>query len=183
MLMNRGWTLSSIGRRIGKSDSYVCERLALLDHLHHSTATKIRAGNLTASHAEILSRIRDPTKQKELADLIVKKRLSVRTLENMLKGISSPIRILVENTDPNLCVRIPTEFLAALTADGSTPRSLLMRVRGRTIVLENDIANGPRKKRSLQKTHGASSHVGSRSLLPDSEGRNEGGSEQAVGGC
>lgn len=141
-LMNRGWTLDSIGRNIGKSDSYVCDRLALVDHLHPSTATEIRAGNLSASHAEILSRIRDPTKQKEIADLIVKKRLSVRTLENMLNGTPSPIRVPVESTDRGLCVRMPKEFLAALTPDGNTPCSLLMRVRGRTIILENDIAKG-----------------------------------------
>jgi ParB/RepB/Spo0J family partition protein len=167
-LMNRGWTLGSIGQKIGKSDSYVCERLALLDHLHHSTVTKIRTGNLTASHAELLSRIQDPIKQKELADLIVKKRLSVRTLENMLNGTPSPIRVPLENTNRDLCVRIPREFLAALTPDGIIPCSLLMRLRGRTITLENGIAKGPLKKRSLHNTHGATSHVGSRSSLPDS---------------
>lgn len=140
-LVNRGWTLGSIGRKIGKSDSYVCDRLAMADHLHPSTATKIRAGKLSASHAEVLSRIRDPAKQRELADLIVKKRLSVRTLESMLKGTPSPIRVPVESTDRGLSVRMPKEFLTALTPDGNTPCSLLMRVRGRTIILENDIAD------------------------------------------
>jgi ParB/RepB/Spo0J family partition protein len=167
MLVDKGWTLSSIGRKIGKSDSYVCERLALLDRLHYNTAMKIRAGNLTASHAELLSRIRDPIKQQQIADLIVKKRLSVRTLENMLNGTPPPITVPVENTDKGFGVRIPKEFLAAVAADGNTPCSLLMRVRGRTIILQSDMANGPQKNRSLQRTHSASSHVGSQSLLPE----------------
>jgi ParB family chromosome partitioning protein len=67
-LVENGWTIDAIGRRLGKSDSYVSERLGLLERLSEKIRSDVSKGFLTPSHAEIISRIRDPAIQKEVAE-------------------------------------------------------------------------------------------------------------------
>ena len=97
MLLDKGWTINAIGHRVGKSDSYVCERLALLGRLDQRILSRIANGKLSASHAELISRIPDTLTQTDVADLVAKKRLSVRSLENMLNHAPAPTKVSVEN--------------------------------------------------------------------------------------
>jgi ParB/RepB/Spo0J family partition protein len=148
MLVTKGWTINAIGRKVGKCDSYVCERLALLDRLDHNIHSRIASGSrlLTASHAELLSRIEDKAKQNEVADLIERKRLSVRALEDMLYGVPPPSKIQVEARNGELWVRIPNEFSRA--ANVVSGQAVYMYVRGRKLILEN-LDNPVRRRKRM----------------------------------
>jgi ParB family chromosome partitioning protein len=149
MLVKKGWCINAIGKKVGKCDSYICERLALLDRLDHKICSKIAEGRqgLSPSHAELLSRISDKTKQKEIADLIEKKRLSVRALEDMMYGVPPPRKTQIEGRNGELWVRIPAEFSRA--ANVISGQSVYMYVRGRKLVLEN-LENPVRRRKRLQ---------------------------------
>jgi len=136
VLISDGWTINEIASKVGKCDSYVCERLALLDNLDSRLRARVSHGNshLTPSHAEVLSRIPDKQRQTEIAGLIETRRLSVRALENLLKGVPLPTKIQVEAESGNCCVHIPDEF--ARTLGFKHGQSLYMYVRGRKLVLE-----------------------------------------------
>ena len=143
MLVAQGWSIDSIGRRVGKSDSYVCERLALLDRLDDNLQSKIENGSLTPSHGELLARIRSRGKRTEIAELIEKKRLSVRTVEEMLRSGPLPERTRAERVCDELCIRIPNEFAEAAGISDSQP--LYMYLSGNKLILEN-VNNHLRRK-------------------------------------
>ena len=99
-LMSKGWTPHEIAQRIGKSDSYVYDRLRVLDRLHptirRQLTTHVCKTLITPSHAERLSLIEDKKLQLKLAELIRKRRLSVRQLERLTQRIQSQL--------PNGCI-------------------------------------------------------------------------------
>jgi len=137
-LLHRGWTISAIANRIGKCDSYVCERVALLDNLASDVRNRItlKKGGLSPSHGELLSRIRDPVKQKEIAELIMEKRLSVRTTEDILKGSPLPRTIQVsEHVSGEYCISVPKEF--GEVTEVLPCETLYMYVRGGKLIVEN----------------------------------------------
>ena len=86
-LVSKGWTIGEIARKIGKSDSYVCNRMRVLERLHPDLQKQMEfpRGNarLTLSHAEHLSTIRDPMRQLELARLVRERNLSLHQLERL----------------------------------------------------------------------------------------------------
>jgi len=88
-LISKNWTIREIAARVGKSDSYICNRLRVLDRLHPEIQRQIEfpRGNscLSLSHAEHLSSIDDPQHQLELARLVEERRLSMRQLEILTK--------------------------------------------------------------------------------------------------
>jgi ParB family chromosome partitioning protein len=88
-LISRGWTIGDIARRIGKSDSYVCNRMRILERLHPELRKEMEfpRGNshLTLSHVEHLSTIREPWRQLELASLVRERHLSIRQLERLTR--------------------------------------------------------------------------------------------------
>lgn len=88
-LISKGWTIGEIGRRIGKSDSYVCNRMRILERLHPNLQKQIEfpRGNsgLTLSHAEHLSTVQDPLRQLELARLVRERNLSLHQLERLTR--------------------------------------------------------------------------------------------------
>jgi ParB/RepB/Spo0J family partition protein len=151
-LVDKRWTINAIGRKLGKSDSYVSERLGLLERLSEKISRDVSKGCLTPSHAEIISRIRDPTIQNEVAELVKVKRLSVRSLENILKGAPPPVQIqLSELSKPSNTygLEIPMEFLRALGA--SKGQQLLVYVSGHKLIIEN--VRAPRgRARTMSKT-------------------------------
>lgn len=58
-LINHGWTINSIAAKIGKSDSYVSDRIGLIRRLHPIIARRIMFngnGHLKPSHCELLAR-------------------------------------------------------------------------------------------------------------------------------
>ena len=94
-LISKGWTIGEIARRIGKSDSYVCNRMRILERLHPELRKQVEfpRGNshLTLSHAEHLSTIREPSRQLELARLIRSQNLSMRELERLTRETGKKI--------------------------------------------------------------------------------------------
>lgn len=134
MLLTRGWRINAIGERVGKCDSYVCERLAFLERLDRKILTRVADGKLTASHAELISRIPDYARQNEVADLVAKKRLSVRTLENILNRTPPPTKVCVQTFSNEFYIRIPREYLniIGLHQEGQ----LFLYMRGKKIILE-----------------------------------------------
>ena len=100
-LISKGWTIGEIAKRIGKSDSYVCNRMRILKRLHPELRRYVEfpRGNsyLTLSHAEHLSTIREPSRQLELARLIRKQSLSMRELERLTRKTANKVA-------PNKCL-------------------------------------------------------------------------------
>ena len=134
MLVKKGWTINAIGCKVGKSDSYVCERLGMIERLSSEARSEVSRGFLTASHAEVLSRIRDKSMQKEIAKLVKKKRLSVRSLEEIVSGFPRPTKVPLAFMLNEYYLRIPSEFLRAMGVEGT--QQLLMYLRGRKLILE-----------------------------------------------
>lgn len=147
MLVEKGWTINAIGCRIGKSDSYVCERLAILGRLDRGVRSRVSdgRGHLTPSHAELISRIKDPSTQKEVATLVERKRLSVRALEALLNDVPPPKKIEVEEYSGECVVRLPKEFTKAVGI--SAGWQMYLYVRGRKLILENIESKAARKPR------------------------------------
>jgi len=91
LLISRGWTMVEIAKKIGKSCSYVSDRLRVLDKLHPRVRRKLSfprgKTHLTISHAEHLSLIDDPQQQLKLAETIEEERTSVRNLERMVRKL------------------------------------------------------------------------------------------------
>ena len=136
MLLGKGWTINAIAKKVGKSDSYICERLAILDRLDDSLRLKIsKGGHLTPSHGELLSRIPDPARQREVAGLIERKRLSVRSVEDMLNAAPPPAKVLVEDISGNCYLRIPEEFVESLSLRRG--QHVYLYERGKKLILEN----------------------------------------------
>lgn len=149
-LVNHGWTINAIARRIGKCDSYVSERLALLHRLDHSLLSKVSGASryLTPSHAELLSRIKDPRKQRSLAEFVERKRLSVRGLEDILNGAPPPTKTRIQMFADHCGVNIPSEYLDAM---GLSPgKYCMLYMRGNKLILEN-MMDRRRIKKSKQR--------------------------------
>jgi ParB family chromosome partitioning protein len=53
-----GYSLTEIGRRLGKSRPYVSQRVKLL-RLHPKLREAVRSGKLTPDHAHALMRLKD----------------------------------------------------------------------------------------------------------------------------
>lgn len=136
MLLGKGWTINAIAGKVGKCDSYISERLAMLDNLDFRLRAQISSGNglLTPSHAELLSRISDKNRQIQIAGLIETKRLSVRVLEDLLNGVPLPMKVQVEERSGDCWVHIPNDFTKALGVKSG--QNLYMYIRGRKLVLE-----------------------------------------------
>ena len=88
-LISKGWTIGEIARRIGKSDSYVCNRMRVLERLHPDLQKQMEfpRGNsrITLSHAEQLSTVQDPLRQLQLARLVHERNLSLHQLERLTR--------------------------------------------------------------------------------------------------
>ena len=105
-LISKGWTISEIALRIGKSDSYVCNRIRVLDKLHPDVQRELEfpRGNLSLglSHAEQIASIADPQRQIELAKLTKERSYSVRQLERLMRKKGG-----VQTLDECLCKQCP----------------------------------------------------------------------------
>ena len=92
-LLREDWSIHRIGSYVGKTDSYICDRLRLLDKLAPEIQESLE-GNaesaISVSHAEQLSLAESRKKQLELAGLIRTQNLTVRQLEQIMsKGPSA----------------------------------------------------------------------------------------------
>jgi hypothetical protein len=162
MLVQNGWTINAIGEKIGKSDSYVCRRLSMLTRLETDLLGQFSNNgyrNVSSSHMELISLIPEKSKQREFVNLVERKRLSVRSLENLLNGIPPPTKILIEDSSGECTVKIPNDFLRAVKM--ATGNYVRLCVRGRKLVLENLHS----KRRRAVNVHVSSKGTSSR-LLP-----------------
>ena len=81
-----GWGgVSDLAEKIGKSTSYVDRRLGLL-HLPKDVLEKLLSSSLNISVAEELMPVRSEDDQSKLAELISKKRLSIRQVRELISN-------------------------------------------------------------------------------------------------
>ena len=78
-------THEEIGERMGKPRSSVTNTMRLLN-LPDDIQRSIAEGTISEGHGKILAAIADPAKQRELAQKIIGRSLSVRALETMFKA-------------------------------------------------------------------------------------------------
>jgi ParB family transcriptional regulator, chromosome partitioning protein len=82
-----GWGgVSELARKIGKSPSYISKRIELLD-LPQEVIQSIVDSRLCPSMAEELNAVKDQTKQSELAHLINRQQLTVRTMRELINQV------------------------------------------------------------------------------------------------
>jgi len=90
-------TQEDISKQIGKSRSAVANTLRLLD-LPDSVKEMVKNGTLSAGHARTLLGIKDADKIPEVAEAAVKKGLSVRALESLVRSCNK-FTAALENGD------------------------------------------------------------------------------------
>ena len=86
-LVSEGMTVPEIAHAVGKSYQYVWSKIRLLETLHPRIVERLEQDgfrNLTVSHAEQLSLIKDRGKQLELAGAIEDYSMSIRELERIV---------------------------------------------------------------------------------------------------
>ncbi|MGN6560620.1 MAG: ParB/RepB/Spo0J family partition protein, partial [Candidatus Nitrosocosmicus sp.] len=87
---DNGWgSVSELSAKIGKSPSYITKRMALLE-LPSDVQSHIKNSELKPSTAEEISTIKDPEKQSQLANLIVKRHLTTMKARQLVKEDQDP---------------------------------------------------------------------------------------------
>ncbi|MEM2661210.1 MAG: ParB/RepB/Spo0J family partition protein [Nitrososphaeria archaeon] len=149
-LIERGWTLNQIAKKIGKSDKYVSARIRIIEKLHPYILEKLSLGkykHLTPSHAEQLALINDQSKQLELARIIEEEKLSVHELEGInqtliqesKKELQNVTNVPLKSLDRRLFIAntrvgiIPEEVLTIITRFYGRRGEIIGRKIGRTM--------------------------------------------------
>lgn len=135
-LIDHGWTINSIARQIGKSDSYVSDRIGLIRRLNPEILRKLRdrqSRYFKPSHAELLARIGSKQRQLELSELVERRRLSVRKLE-LLVSSKQPMKENVQKRENSLYVPIPQSMALLMGIDDGSPVYVFMQTRRRILV-------------------------------------------------
>jgi ParB family chromosome partitioning protein len=73
-----------LAQKIGKSRSYVSNALGILT-LPTDVLNEINQGNISMGHARSLSKLKDVTRIKKIANMIIQERLTVRDIESLVK--------------------------------------------------------------------------------------------------
>lgn len=73
-----------LAQKIGKSRSYVSNALGILT-LPNDVLNEINQGNISMGHARSLSKLKDVTRIKKIANMIIQERLTVRDIESLVK--------------------------------------------------------------------------------------------------
>ena len=138
-LIDKGWTIGAIAKQIGKSDSYVSDRVGLVRRLHPAIMRKASGGSarLTSTHAVLLSRVKDHARQLELADFVEDGHLSVRQLEELVRA-RLPVKFKVVLSSTSDQVALPGRVLQRLRMKSGDP--IYVHFKGRRILLENAAA-------------------------------------------
>lgn len=92
-------TQEEVADKIGKSRPAVANTLRLLS-LPEAIISLVETNKISAGHARALLTVEDPTKQKELALMIIEKGLNVRDIEKIIKNLDKvkPIAIQKEKS-------------------------------------------------------------------------------------
>jgi ParB family chromosome partitioning protein len=91
-------TQEALAERLGMDRSTVTNILRLL-HLPKTIQDDIIHKNLSMGHARVLVGLKDPTEQKEIRDLIIRKGLSVRQVEGLVKKKKAPVKSASQPTE------------------------------------------------------------------------------------
>lgn len=83
-------TQEELSRRVGKDRSTIANFLRILK-LPEDIKNQIREGQITVGHAKAILSLENVDKQRELANLIIKKSLSVRQTEELVNKITSTV--------------------------------------------------------------------------------------------
>lgn len=84
-VLEYGWgSVTQLAKRIGKSEEYVSHRVLLLQ-LPAAVLERVKGHELNPSAARELVWLKDPVKQKELADLSIEQGLKVRTIRQVAR--------------------------------------------------------------------------------------------------
>jgi len=99
----RGFTQEEFASKFGKSRSYITNLLGLLN-LPESIQKMLINKELSTSHARILSKLDDQTQIEELANRIIKEKLNVRDLEQIVnnKDVVKRKPIIIQDKNPKL---------------------------------------------------------------------------------
>jgi ParB family chromosome partitioning protein len=135
-LIEKGWTIGEVAKQIGKSDSYVSDRLGLVRRLHPSIVRRVSRGGtakLTSTHAVLLSRVKDHARQLELADFVEMKHLSARQLEELIRR-RLPVKFKVILSSTSDQVALPSRVLQRLRITPSG--TVYAHFKGTRMILE-----------------------------------------------
>jgi ParB family chromosome partitioning protein len=91
-------TQEALAERLGMDRSTVTNFLRLLN-LPKTIQDDIIHKSLSMGHARVLAGLKDPAEQKEIRDLIIRKGLSVRQVENLVKKKKAPVRSTLHHTE------------------------------------------------------------------------------------
>lgn len=80
-----GYTQEKLAERIGKDRSTIANSLRLL-RLPEAIRSKVVTGELSEGHARALLGVENPNKMNEIADKVMRGRLSVRQTEELVRG-------------------------------------------------------------------------------------------------
>lgn len=85
LMREYGYTQEKLASRIGKDRSTIANSLRLLK-LPELIRTKVVMGELSEGHGRALLAVENPSKMSEIADKVVRGRLSVRQTEDLVRG-------------------------------------------------------------------------------------------------
>lgn len=85
LMSEYGYTQEKLAARLGKDRSTIANSLRLLK-LPEIIRTKVVMGELSEGHGRALLGVENPTKMSEIADKVVRGRLSVRQTEELVRG-------------------------------------------------------------------------------------------------
>lgn len=106
------YTQKELSREIGKSRSYIANTIRLLD-LSEYVLRFILEDTISIGHGKVLLGIKDIEFQKEIADKIIKEKLTVRETENLIKGEAKKPKIKSVKRDEYL-VSLENELIMSL---------------------------------------------------------------------
>ena len=84
-----GMTQEKIAQKFGKSRSYVTNMLGLLN-LPSETKELVEKGEISASHARVLSKMEDEKQINDIAKKVVNDKINVREIEELVKQVNQP---------------------------------------------------------------------------------------------
>lgn len=124
-----GYTQEETAKKVGKKRSTITNMLRLLN-LPLSIKSDIVEGVLSEGHGRALLRLADdPLKLKEVRELIVKKNLSVRQTETLVRNVTATstgkARVKLKESE------LPTSYCTALT------NQLTNRLHSRVLITQN----------------------------------------------
>ncbi|WP_297210767.1 MULTISPECIES: ParB/RepB/Spo0J family partition protein [Thermodesulfovibrio] len=94
-------TQEELSQRVGKDRATIANFIRILK-LPEAIKEHIRQGHITVGHAKAILSLDDTDKQKKLAALIIKKSLSVRQTEDLVKRFTNPVSKKVKEEIPEI---------------------------------------------------------------------------------